>query len=502
MDMTIMKLENITKQFPGVKALDNVNIEVNKGEILGIMGENGAGKSTLMQVISGKYPYGTYEGKIYINGAEQKFNNTRDSEKSGIGMIYQELNVHLDMSSLENVFLGDWILKGNVIDWNKMEQEFYGIMEMLNLNVKPHEKLRNLTNAEQQMICIGHALRKNPQILILDEPTAALPEKEVEILFSTIRKLKSRGITIILISHKMDEVFSLCDRLCVIRNGKTIATHDIHEVSLEQVVEEMIGHSIGTMYPKEEVKIGEELLRVEHLTIRHPFNYHKNILEDVSFTLHSGEILGLEGLVGSGRTELMRALYGQGDILTGDIYVKGKKMDIRSPKKAIQNGIVLITEERRSDGFIGMMSIKKNVSLSSLHKISRHNILRPILENKFVNEYMEKLRIKAPSAEVAVENLSGGNQQKVVISKCLLADPSILMMDEPTRGVDVGAKTEIYKIMNEQAKQGKGIIMTSSERAELLNMTDRMIVIGKSKVQGVLEHSEYDEKRIVALAAQ
>ena len=328
------------------------------------------------------------------------------------------------------------------------------------------------------------------------------PEKEVDILFTTIKKLKSRGITIILISHKMDEVFSLCDRLCVIRNGKTIATHNIQEVCLEQIVEEMIGHSIGTMYPKEKVEIGEELLRVEHLTIRHPFNYHKNILEDVSFTLHSGEILGLEGLVGSGRTELMRAIYGQGDIIAGDIYIRGKKMDINSPKKAIQNGVVLITEERRSDGFIGMMSIKKNISLSSLHKVSKHNILSPILENQFVHEYMEKLRIKAPNSEVAVENLSGGNQQKVVISKCLLADPSVLMMDEPTRGVDVGAKTEIYKIMNEQAKQGKGIIMTSSERAELLNMTDRMIVIGKSKVQGVLEHCEYNEKRIVALAAQ
>ena len=212
--------------------------------------------------------------------------------------------------------------------------------------------------------------------------------------------------------------------------------------------------------------------------------------------------MGLEGLVGSGRTELMRAIYGQGDIIAGDIYIRGKKMDINSPKKAIQNGVVLITEERRSDGFIGMMSIKKNISLSSLHKVSKHNILSPILENQFVHEYMEKLRIKAPNSEVAVENLSGGNQQKVVISKCLLADPSVLMMDEPTRGVDVGAKTEIYKIMNEQAKQGKGIIMTSSERAELLNMTDRMIVIGKSKVQGVLEHCEYNEKRIVALAAQ
>ena len=496
----VIEMRDIVKRFGDFVANDHVQLKLHKGEVLAILGENGAGKSTLMNILYGMLRPSS--GEILVRGQKVEMDSPEKAISLGIGMVHQHFMLIPPFTVAENIILGAEPMQGLTVDLNGAKKKIRELSEQYHLMVDVDAKVEDISVGMQQRVEILKVLYRGADILILDEPTAALPEKEVEILFSTIRKLKSRGITIILISHKMDEVFSLCDRLCVIRNGKTIATHDIHEVSLEQVVEEMIGHSIGTMYPKEDVEIGEELLRVEHLTIRHPFNYHKNILEDVSFTLHAGEILGLEGLVGSGRTELMRALYGQGDVLTGDIYVKGKKMDIRSPKNAIQNGIVLITEERRSDGFIGMMSIKKNVSLSSLHKISRHNILCPILENKFVNEYMEKLRIKAPSTEVAVENLSGGNQQKVVISKCLLADPSILMMDEPTRGVDVGAKTEIYKIMNEQARQGKGIIMTSSERAELLNMTDRMIVIGKSKVQGVLEHDEYDEKRIVALAAQ
>lgn len=499
--MNIMELTGITKRFPGVLALDNVNIEVRKGEILGIIGENGAGKSTLMQIISGRYPYGTYEGELKVAGEVQHFKSPKDSEKAGIAMIYQELSVHRAMNVIENVFLGDWIRKKNgLIDWKRMRAETLQILEQLQIHIDPDEKLQNLTNAEQQMICIGHALRKKPQILILDEPTAALPEKEVDILFDTIRHLKELGITIIMISHKMDEVFSLCDRLTVLRNGKTIASHIVGEVEFPQLVEEMIGHSLAIMYPKEEVKIGEELLRVENLTIRHPFNPHKNILENVSFVLHEGEILGLEGLVGSGRTELMCALYGQGIVLGGKIFIKGKEVVIRSPEEALANKIALITEDRRTDGFVGMLSIKKNITLSSLAKISRHGSIKASLEKKYVDQYMDQLRIKAPSSASRVENLSGGNQQKVVISKCLLTEPSILMMDEPTRGIDVGAKTEIYKIMCDQAKAGKGIIMTSSERAELLNMTDRMIVLSNGKIQGELTRDEYDEKKIVSMA--
>ena len=501
--MSIMKLEHITKRFPGVTALDDVNLEVEAGEILGIVGENGAGKSTLMQIISGRYPSGTYEGKIFVNGKEQRFRSTKDSENAGIAMIYQELSVHLDMSGTENIFLGDWKRKkSGLIDWAGMNTEAEEILKRLQMHLDPREKMRNLTNAEQQMICIGHALRKNPRILILDEPTAALPEKEVGVLFSTMRLLKEQGITIILISHKMDEVFSICDRLYVLRNGKTVASHGIDEVDLSQVVSEMIGHSLEVMYPKEDAEIGRELLRVEHLTVRHPFNPKKNILEDVSFTLHSGEILGLEGLVGSGRTELMCAIYRHENVVSGDIYICGKKVNIKSTTDALHNGIAMITEDRRADGFVGLMSIRKNITLSSLKKVSSHGTIRASAEKKCVDVYMDELKIKAPNADVRVETLSGGNQQKVVISKCLLTDPAVLLMDEPTRGVDVGAKTEIYKIMCDQAKAGKGIIMTSSERAELLNITDRMIVLSHGKIQGELNHDEYDENKIVSLCVR
>lgn len=481
--------------------MDDVNIEVEKGEILGIVGENGAGKSTLMQIISGRYPFGTYEGQVIIHGKVQEFHSSRDSEKAGIAMIYQELSVHLDMSGTENIFLGDWKKKKNgLIDWKAMSQEAKTLLEKMQVHLDPDAKLRNLTNAEQQMVCICHALRKNPEILILDEPTAALPEKEVGILFQTMRSLREQGITIILISHKMDEVFSICDRLVVLRNGKTINSHKIGDVGLSQIVEEMIGHSLDVMYPKEAALIGEELLRVSHLTIKHPFNPQKNILEDISFTLRTGEILGLEGLVGSGRTELMRAIYGQGNIVSGEIFVRGKKVEINNPGDALANGIAMITEERRSDGFVGMLSVKKNITLSSLKKISRRGRIRPALENSFVDTFMQALRIKAPDTNVRVETLSGGNQQKVVISKCLLTEPTILLMDEPTRGVDVGAKTEIYKIMCDQAKSGKGIIMSSSERTELLNMTDRMLVLGKARIQGELSQKDYDEKIIMSMA--
>lgn len=500
--MNIMELKGITKRFPGVLALDDVNIQVRKGEILGVIGENGAGKSTLMQIISGCYPYGTYEGQVEVEGKAQHFRSPRDSERAGIAMIYQELSVHLDMSATENIFLGDWIRRKNgLVNWKEMHRQTREILERLQLHIDPNEKLRNLTKAEQQMICIGHALRKNPKILILDEPTAALPQKEVDILFDTIRRLKESGITIILISHKMDEVFSICDRLTILRNGKTIASHMVGEVDFPQIVEEMIGHSLAVMYPKEPTPLGEELLRVENLTIRHPFNPRKNILENVSFTLRAGEILGLEGLVGSGRTELMCAIYGQGNVVDGKIFVRGQEVNIRSPKAALVNRIALITEDRRTDGFVGLLSIKKNITLSSLKKISRWGSICAAREREFVDRYMEQLKIKAPSSASRVENLSGGNQQKVVISKCLLTEPVILMMDEPTRGIDVGAKTEIYKIMCDQAKAGKGIIMTSSERAELLNMTDRMLVLSQGRIQGELTREEYDEKRIVTMAA-
>ena len=338
--MNIMELKEITKKFPGVVALNNVNFIVEAGEILALVGENGAGKSTLMQIISGRYANGSYDAEIYINGKKQIFKTTKCSEKSGIAMIYQELNAHLDMNVAKNVFMGDWIINSyGKIQWQSMHKQTNEFLSRLGINIDTNKKLRKLTNAEQQMVSICHALRKNPQILIMDEPTSTLPKKEVDILFNVICKLKNEGITIILITHKMDEVFTLCDRLTILRNGETVSSHKISEIKLNEVVTKMVGRSLSAIYPKKEVAIGDEILRVENLTIKHPFTNSKNIVENISFVLHQSEILALEGLVGSGRTEILNAIYGKGKIVSGKIFINGKEVVHKTSKDAIEKNI-------------------------------------------------------------------------------------------------------------------------------------------------------------------
>lgn len=499
--MVMMEFKNITKKFPGIVALNDVSFSIEKGEILGIIGENGAGKSTLMQIISGVYPVDTYEGEMYLNGQLVKFKTPKDAELAGIEMIYQELSMHLDMSVAENMFMGEWISRPYGVDFKKMYELSKTLLENLNVyDVDPRSMMRNLSKAQQQMVAIARGMRRNPQILIMDEPTAALPPKEVKTLFEAVHKLKAEGVTVILITHKLKEVFENCDRIVVMRNGEMVNSHMTATTNMKEVVAEMIGRTLDTMYPKEFVDIRDEILRLENVTVRHPYNKQKNIVENVSFSLRKGEILGLEGLVGSGRSELLSVLFGKPGLVSGDIYINGEKKVIKNEKDAIDNGIAFVTEDRRDDGFVAYMSVKENITLANLKRISEKGVISKKRETARADEHVQRLKIKTPSLSSPVSNLSGGNQQKVVFAKWLMTDPKILLLDEPTRGVDVGAKSEIYSIMVDLARQGIGIIFTSSERGELLAMCDRMIVIGNGHVCGELERNEFDEEVIVNMA--
>ena len=496
-----LSLRNITKRFPGVVALSDVSLDLHKGEILGLVGENGAGKSTLMQVLSGVYPEGTYEGSIYIDGQERTFRRPKDSERAGIAMIYQEISMHLDMSLLENLFLGAWETdSGRRIRWKSMEKRARELLDIVGLDLDPRRKLRTLSKTQQQMVSIARALDRQPEILIMDEPTSSLTLAEIDTLFSVVHSLRERGLSIILISHKLDEVFANCDRITVLRNGETVATHQTAETHMDQIVTNMVGRKLTALYPKESVPIGKEILRVEDFTVHHPFNADKNILKDVSFSLQAGEILGIEGLVGSGRTELVQAIFGIGGRVAGKVFLEGSESSIKHPSDAIAYGMAMVTEDRREDGFVGIHALGPNISLANLKKVSKGGHLRKGIEQGIVAEYIKLLKIKTGSSMTSVRNLSGGNQQKVVISKWLNTHPKVLIMDEPTRGIDVGAKSEIYRIMVDLARSGMGIIMISSERSELLAMADRLIVLGRGRVQGELERSQFDEGTIVSMA--
>lgn len=497
----VLELKGITKRFPGVMALSNVDISVNEGELIGLVGENGAGKSTMMQIVSGVYPYGSYEGDLLVHGEPMSFHSPADSEKMGIAMIYQELSMHLDMSILENLFLGCWVRKKTgQIDWKNMELDSTRLLTLVGLDLDPRMKLRKLSKIQQQMVAIARALQRNPRVLIMDEPTGCLTVCEVEKLFSVVHDLRSKGISIILITHKLDEVFENCSRIIVLRNGETIAEHNTQDVTMEKIVTQMVGKSIKAMYPKESVELGDEILRVEKISVKHPFNGDLNILEDISFTLRKGEILGVEGLVGSGRSELVNALFGKEGYVKGDIYIDSIKTKINEPIDAIKNGLALVTEDRRDDGFVGLRNVLENISLANLKRVSKFGKINHKKEHGLIKGLIDSVGIGTPTMFGKVQNLSGGNQQKVVLSKWLNTHPKVMILDEPTRGIDVGAKSEIYKIMVQLAKEGLGIIMISSERSELLAMCDRLIVIGKGKQQGELMRNEFNEDRILNMA--
>lgn len=501
MSKKVLEMKNITKTFPGVKALDNVTFDAEEGEILALCGENGAGKSTLMKILSGSYPNSSYEGNIIVNGKKQVFKTPRDSEKAGIAMIYQEVNMHLELSVAENFYMGHWpVTKFNKIDWKKINKDVGQYLALVGLEVKPKEILRNLSTSQHQLLSIARALSKNPRILVLDEPTSALTETESVKLFKILHDLKAKEITSILISHKLDEVFENSDRITVLRDGKSIGTHGKNETTNEQIICEMVGREISSLYPKEVIPLGDMAIEVKNITVPHPFNPSKNIVENISFYVNKSEILGIAGLVGSGRSELVNSIFGLLAKTSGEIYIDNEKVEINNPIDAIKNGMALVTEDRKVDGFVGVLSIKDNSTLAYLNEISKRGIIDKKEEKEVANYYFEKLGIKAPSMDAYAETLSGGNQQKVVLAKWLMRKPKILILDEPTRGIDIGAKAEIYKIMTELAKEGVAIIMISSELPELISMSDRVIVLSEGKIKGELDAFKCSQEDVMSCA--
>lgn len=500
MNQPLLEMKNITKKFPGVTALKEVGIQLQRGEILAVVGENGAGKSTLMKILSGLYPAESYNGDILIDGEIKQFNNPHDSETEGIAMIYQEISTHLDLSVAENIFLGCWPRKNGRILWEKMYEDSVKLLNVAGLDVNPRQTVRELSTSQQQLLCIAAALSRNPRILVLDEPTSALTERESARLFEILNRLKNDGIASLLISHKLNEVFAISDRITVLRDGCKISTCMTSDAKMETIVSDMVGREISEMYPKEEIPIGDYFFNIQNVTVPHPYNPGKNILRSVSFSLRKGEILGLAGLVGSGRSELVNAIFGNGPKSSGKIYLNSKSLDISTPRDAIRYGLALVTEDRKVDGFVGVLNVRENTTLASLGRISRRGRLLKNREKKEAEKWFEKLKVKAPDIETILDTLSGGNQQKVVLSKWLMSEPQILILDEPTRGIDVGAKYEIYRIMTDLVKKGISIIMISSELPELISMSDRILVLSNGVITRELSREETTPELIMHYA--
>lgn len=497
----ILEMKHVTKRFPGVIALRDVSISLASGEVLAICGENGAGKSTLMKILSGSYTSKEYEGEICIDGTPVEFTSVAVAEKCGIEMVYQEINVMLDASIAENIYVGNLPQKGMFIDYKKLYQDTAVMLEKIGLDLDPRQTVRGLNSGQMQLIAIARALSKNPRIMVLDEPTSALTDTETDILMNTIEALRKEGISFLFISHKLDEVYRIADRVVVMRDGAVVRSDPVSNVNASALVEAMIGRTIENMYPKDPAEIGEEVLRVAHLTVPHPSNKEQNIVEDISFNLRKGEILGIGGLVGAGRSEVLSAIFGyitRG--VTKEIYVRGKKTNIASPLDAIKAGMGYVTEERKQTGYIWVHSIRENLTLASLDQFTNHQFLNKDKERKLAQQMFDRLAVKAPSLETMLVNLSGGNQQKVVVGKWLLSQPSILLIDEPTKGIDVGTKAEIYKIMNELTHNGVSIIMVSSDMPELVSMSDRCLVLSNRHITGELVGEQITQTNVMKAA--
>ena len=494
MGETALEMKNITKTFPGVKALDSVCFKVRKGEIHAIVGENGAGKSTLMKVLNGVYQADS--GQIFLNGQEVKIRNINEAQDLGISLIFQENNLIPQLSVAENFFLGQLPkTKIGLIDWKRMENEARSIFTQLNYEIDPKEMVVNLSAADKQMVEVARAISKNAKIIIMDEPTSSLTDVEIENLFAIIRNLKKNGTTIIFISHKMEEIFAIADSVSVQRDGQMIHTAPISELTADRIVELMVGRSVDTEFPARKSEIGDVVLEARNLC-------RKNLIYNVSFSLHKGEILGFAGLVGAGRTELAETIFGEGRLSSGEIFLHGKKVSIRNTSQAIKASIGMLTEERKETGLALGATVRNNIIISKLKKvclggglwISRRKA------NEAAGRYVEELRIKTPSIHQTAYNLSGGNQQKIAIAKWLFSDADILIFDEPTRGIDVGAKHEIYNIMNRLAGEGKSIIFISSELPELMGMSDRIVVMHEGHKKGELSKDEFSSEGIMKLA--
>ena len=500
----ILEMKNITKTFPGVKALDNVNLQVEEGEIHALVGENGAGKSTLMNVLSGIYPYGTYEGDIVYKGEVCKFNKIKDSESKGIVIIHQELALIPYMTIGENMYLGNERGKSASIDWNETYGEADRYLKMVGLEDSSRTLVKDIGTGKQQLVEIAKALAKNAQLLILDEPTSSLNEKDSRALLDLLLKFKKEnGLTSIIISHKLNEVSYVADKITVVRDGATIETLDkaTTEISEDRIIKGMVGREITDRFPKRhDVTIGDVSLEVKDWTVHHPQYVERKVVNGVSMNVHKGEVVGIYGLMGAGRTELAMSIFGKsyGTNITGHMTIDGKEVHINTIKEAIEHKIAYVTEDRKGNGLVLSNPIKINTTLANLKEVSNNGIIDKDKEYQVAVEYKDKLRTKTPSVEQNVGNLSGGNQQKVLLAKWMFANPDILILDEPTRGIDVGAKYEIYCIINDLVAAGKSVIMISSELPETIGMSDRIYVMNEGKFVGELKQEEASQESIMA----
>ena len=500
----ILEIENLTKDFPGVRALENVSLKVKKGEIHSLCGENGAGKSTLTSAISGVYPKGSYEGKVFFKGRETNYHSVKDSEKEGLAIIHQELALSPYLSIYENIFLGHMQTKAGIINWNQYIKESREYLNIVGLHEPPETVVSKLGVGKQQLVEIARALSKKAELLILDEPTSSLNDDESEKLLDLILEFKKQGMTSIIISHKLNEVLKVSDTVTILRDGKSIRAFDVKGDNLteEMIIKEMVGRDLTHRFPERKSSPGETVMEVKNWTVYHPEYHGIKVVDNASFYLRKGEILAFCGPVGAGRTELMMSIFGKsyGSRSEGQVSLKGKNYVFNSAKTAIESGLGYVSEDRKSLGLVLIQDIKTNIAHASLKKLSKFGVVRSQEEIKEAERYRKELRIRTPSVNQIVRNLSGGNQQKVVVSKSLLADPEILIIDEPTRGIDVGAKTEIYGILNDMIAAGKSIIMISSELPEALGMADRIYVMNEGKIKGVLTKEEATQEKIMHMA--
>jgi putative multiple sugar transport system ATP-binding protein len=497
----LLEMRGISKVFPGVRALDHVNLTVQTGEIHAICGENGAGKSTLMKVLSGVYPHGSYEGEIFYDGAPLQNRSIRDSEAKGIIIIHQELALVPLLSIAENLFLGNEVARRGVISWPETFHKTERLLAKVGLTDAPTTKVEKLGVGKQQLIEIAKALAKDVRLLILDEPTAALQENDSQKLLDLMLELKAQGVTQIIISHKLNEIGRVADRITVLRDGATVSTIDRADISEDRIIRDMVGRDMAHRYPDRVPDIGETLMEVRGWNVWHPDQAGRQMIRDVSMTVRKGEIVGIAGLMGTGRTELAMSLFGRsyGRNITGSLSMNGVPVDTSTVVKAVAAGLSYVTEDRKALGLVLEEPIVCNVTLANLPGVSSRGVLDKRRETQVAETYRKAMAIRTPGVFQKVVNLSGGNQQKVVLSKWLFTDPQVLILDEPTRGIDVGAKFEIYNIMNDLAAMGKGVVMISSEMPELLGMCDRIYVMNEGRIMGELTRAEASQERIMAM---
>ena len=503
MSEIILEMKSITKTFPGVKALDNVNLQVVRGEIHALVGENGAGKSTLMKVLSGVYPHGTYSGDIIFNGDLCEFKDIRDSEHLGIVIIHQELALIPTLSIAENIFLGNEQGKNGVVDWNQTKLKTIELLKKVGLNESPDTLIGTIGVGKQQLVEIAKALSKEVKLLILDEPTAALNEADSDNLLKLINGLRSHGITSIMISHKLNEIKKISDSITIIRDGATIETLDTikDNITEDRIIKGMVGRDLVHRYPSREPKIGDTIFEVKNWNVYHPSISDRKVSDDININIHKGEVVGIAGLMGAGRTELAMSIFGKsyGKKITGQVYINGKEVHLDNVNKAIESGLAYVTEDRKEYGLVLIDHIKGNTTLANLKKISKAGIINENEEILVAEDLRKRLNIKCSGILQKTGNLSGGNQQKVILAKWIFAEPEVLILDEPTRGIDVGAKYEIYTIINKLAAEDKGVMVISSELAELLGICDRIYVMNDGKILGEMSAKDASQEKIMKM---